>query len=68
MKRFVMSMIAIAGFAGVLQAQDITGTWQGTLKAGPQELRIVMKISSDNGKLAAVFYVYLSGGVYFYYV
>ena len=56
MKRFVMSMIAIAAFAGMLQAQDLTGTWQGTLKAGPQDLRIVMKISSDNGKLAAVFY------------
>jgi hypothetical protein len=28
--------------------QDISGTWQGTIQAGPQELRIVLKIAKDN--------------------
>jgi non-heme chloroperoxidase len=29
---------------GALYAQDITGDWQGTLKAGPREFRLVVKI------------------------
>ena len=29
---------------GALYAQDISGDWQGTLKAGPRELRLVVKI------------------------
>jgi uncharacterized protein len=29
---------------GVLYAQDISGDWQGTLKAGTQEFRLVVKI------------------------
>ena len=29
---------------GALYAQDIGGDWQGTLKAGPRELRLVVKI------------------------
>ncbi len=43
-----------------LSAQNITGTWQGTLKppqGAGQGLRTVIKISTtDNDKLAAVFY------------
>lgn len=39
-----------------LFAQDFTGTWQGTLSAGPQNLRIVMKIAMENGKLTATDY------------
>jgi hypothetical protein len=32
---------ALAMLAGAtLPAQDIAGDWQGTLKAGPQELRV----------------------------
>src|SRR5262245_26421795 len=40
--------------AGALEAQNITGTWQGTLKAGPQDLRTVIEISQENDKLKAV--------------
>jgi pimeloyl-ACP methyl ester carboxylesterase len=29
---------------GALYAQDISGDWQGTLKAGPREFRLIMKI------------------------
>jgi uncharacterized protein (TIGR03435 family) len=47
-------LIALQGFA--LQAQNLTGTWQGSLKPGERELRIVIKISLDNDKLKAVFY------------
>ena len=38
-------------------AQDITGTWQGTLQP-PQgsSIRIVMKLSKDDGRLKAVMY------------
>ena len=33
-----------------IYAQDIAGDWQGTLKVGPQELRIIVKIDkSDSG-------------------
>ena len=36
-------------------AQDITGDWQGTLHAG-KDLRIVLKITKDDGKLKVVGY------------
>src|SRR5215472_9430074 len=29
---------------GALYAHDISGDWQGTLKAGPREFRLIMKI------------------------
>jgi uncharacterized protein (TIGR03435 family) len=45
-----------------LYAQKINDTWQGTLKAGPQDLRIVMKISLDDDKLKAVMYSIDQGG------
>jgi len=31
-------------FGSALYAQDIGGDWQGTLKAGSQEIRLVVKI------------------------
>ena len=48
MKRLILWLIVFAAAAGnVLHAQDITGTWQGTLTApgGGQTLRIVMEVS-----------------------
>lgn len=48
--------------AGLLMAQSLTGTWQGTLKAG-KDLRIVMKIStSDADTLKGVMYSIDQGG------
>jgi non-heme chloroperoxidase len=35
--------------ASTLHAQDITGDWQGTLKAGPKELRVVVQIAKEEG-------------------
>jgi uncharacterized protein (TIGR03435 family) len=63
MKRTLLWMVALtllfSGLAGILQAhaqdKDVTGTWQGTLQAG-RSLRIVMKITKDDGKLKGVSY------------
>jgi uncharacterized protein (TIGR03435 family) len=59
---WIIALAALSGGASFsqLSAQNITGTWQGSLKP-PQgqgiELRTVIKISTtDNDKLAAVFY------------
>jgi hypothetical protein len=42
--------------AGALQAQDLSGTWQGTLGTGPQALRTVLRIAkADSGRLNVVF-------------
>jgi uncharacterized protein (TIGR03435 family) len=58
-KKLVLFVIAWAAFTGnALFAQkdaDITGVWQGTLNVG-QELRIMFKISKDDGALKAVMY------------
>jgi uncharacterized protein (TIGR03435 family) len=52
----MLGLVMIAAtFAVGAQAQDITGDWQGTLHAG-KDLRIVVKITKDDGKLKAVGY------------
>jgi uncharacterized protein (TIGR03435 family) len=58
MKQLMLWIVALASLSGgALFAQDITGTWQGTLQARKQELRTVIKISkADGGGLKAVFY------------
>jgi uncharacterized protein (TIGR03435 family) len=61
MKKLRLSVFA-ALLAGALHAQNITGTWQGTLKVGPQELRTVYKISLEDDKLKAILYVIDQGG------
>jgi len=56
MKKLMLWITALTA-AGALHAQNINATWQGTLKAGPQELRVVVKISvDDKDKLKADFY------------
>lgn len=47
--------LAVTAFPALLvYAQDISGDWQGTLKAGAQELRILLQIAkSDNGEWRA---------------
>jgi hypothetical protein len=47
---------AFAVFGIALRAQDIGGDWQGTLKAGPANLRLIMKIAkTDVGWNASLF-------------
>src|ERR1700722_6029972 len=58
MKKLMPWIIALAALPGsALQAQNITGDWQGILKAGPQELRTIFKISLADDKLKAVLFV-----------
>jgi uncharacterized protein (TIGR03435 family) len=53
-KKLMSWMIACALLAaGALQAQNLSGSWQGTLEAGPRKLRLVIKISSENDKWKA---------------
>ncbi len=57
MKKSMLWIIALATLQGIaLHAQNITGTWQGTLKPGPRDLRIAIKISLQDDKLKAVMY------------
>src|ERR1700733_13443904 len=57
MKKLTLWMMALAVLHGsALQAQNITGNWQGTLQAGPQKLRIVFKIALENDNLKATLY------------
>jgi pimeloyl-ACP methyl ester carboxylesterase len=43
------SLLFISALASAAWAQDIAGDWQGTLKAGPQELRLIVHIERDEG-------------------
>jgi uncharacterized protein (TIGR03435 family) len=67
MKRMLLWLLGLtllfAGITPALRAQDkdITGNWQGTLQAG-KGLRIVMKITKDDGKLKGVSYSIDQGG------
>jgi uncharacterized protein (TIGR03435 family) len=57
LKKLTLWMMALAALLGsALQAQNITGNWQGTLQAGPQKVRIVFKIALENDKLKATLY------------
>ncbi len=62
MQRLLLPILALLALPGsALLAQNITGTWQGTLKVngtnGSVDLRTVMKISrADNEGLKGVFY------------
>ena len=54
MKKLTLWMMALAALQGsALQAQNITGNWQGTLQPGQQKVRIVFKIALENDKLQA---------------
>jgi uncharacterized protein (TIGR03435 family) len=56
MKKLMGLVLAVAAMVGVgARAQDVTGQWQGTLKAG-KDLRIIAKITKDDGKLGATMY------------
>jgi uncharacterized protein (TIGR03435 family) len=64
MSKLLLWAIAVAALPG--WAQNIAGSWQGTLKAGPQELRIVMKISraDDESLKAAVYSIDQAGAAF----
>src|SRR5580704_14256368 len=58
MRRCAFRLAISAGLsAGIMLAQDITGTWQGTLELpNKTELRTVVKIAKDDSGLKAAFY------------
>jgi uncharacterized protein (TIGR03435 family) len=59
MRKLTLWVIVFAALpAGALLAQDLTGSWQGTLSPAPgRDLRTVFKISKgDNGALKATLY------------
>jgi uncharacterized protein (TIGR03435 family) len=57
MAKLALWMMALAALRGsALQAQDVTGNWQGTLQPGQQKVRIVFKIALENDKLTATLY------------
>ena len=56
MKRMVQCLIVLAALmGGALRAQNITGTWQGTLKAETNQ-RIVLKIFNEDQRLKGSMY------------
>lgn len=58
MKRLMLCLIAcfvLLGTTMLAQNADVTGTWQGTLKAG-KDLRLILVVSKDAGKLKASMY------------
>src|ERR1700679_855532 len=56
MKKLMLSIVALAVLAGgALRAQDLTGNWQGTLKAS-KDLRMILVVSKEDGKLQAKLY------------
>jgi len=55
-------MVLIALVTGVAGAQDLAGNWQGTLQTGGNGLRIVIKVTKDDGKYKGTLYSVDQGG------
>ena len=50
MRRLLVVLMLGLGAAGAASAQNLAGDWQGTLKAGEAELRLVLHITkADDG-------------------
>jgi hypothetical protein len=48
MTRFIrIATLASCAFLQA-QSQDVTGIWQGTLKVGAQQLRLILQVSKDD--------------------
>jgi uncharacterized protein (TIGR03435 family) len=66
MRKLLFAVTLAIWSAGALCAQDIVGTWQGTLQPPPggggQPLRIVAKISRENDQVKVAFYSIDQGG------
>ncbi len=57
MKKLMLWMMALAALQGsALQAQNITGNWQGTLQVGPRKVRLLFKIALEDDKLKGTLY------------
>src|SRR5208283_765195 len=49
MKKLAMMMVFLTSTVFVANAQDVVGEWEGTLKAGGAELRLVLHITKGEG-------------------
>jgi uncharacterized protein (TIGR03435 family) len=57
MKRGLLYLTAIVALmVPALRAQDITGNWQGSLKTPQKDLRTILVVTKDDGKLKATMY------------
>jgi len=57
MKRGLLYLTAVLALVvPALRAQDITGNWQGALKTPQKDLRTVLVVTKDDGKLKATMY------------
>jgi uncharacterized protein (TIGR03435 family) len=63
MKKLVLFLVSLGSFCGAIShAQDVTGTWQGTLSAG-RDLRVVVKfVKDDAAAWKGTFYSIDQGG------
>src|SRR5437868_6722840 len=53
MKAFFVTLMLMLAVAHPARAQSIVGDWQGTIKAGPAELRVVLHVTQNASGLAA---------------
>jgi hypothetical protein len=60
MNNFVLGIAAFVAVSAIAlsaqTSQDITGSWQGTLKNPDGQRRIVVKVSLEDGRLKSVLY------------
>ena len=63
MRKWLLSLGVLVGlFAVALHAQDIVGTWQGTLQIQGRDLRMVFKVTNDGGLKATIYSIDQGGG------
>jgi hypothetical protein len=62
MKNAALSIVAVLALALPMHAQQIAGTWQGTITAGKDALRVVVKITEDDQRLKGALYMVDEGG------
>jgi uncharacterized protein (TIGR03435 family) len=61
-RKLTLWLVVMLAFAASAMAQNISGSWQGVLKAGPQELRTVLKIALEDDKYKGTLYSIDQGG------
>jgi uncharacterized protein (TIGR03435 family) len=63
MKKLLLSAgVSITLLMVALHAQDVVGTWQGTLQIQGRDLRMVFKIVNDGGLKATIYSIDQAGG------
>ncbi|HEY5382736.1 MAG TPA: TIGR03435 family protein [Acidobacteriaceae bacterium] len=65
MKKIMLCLVACVAMMGTAlhaQTQTIVGAWQGTLKTPQKDLRVVLVVKKDDGKLSGNMYSIDQGG------